>query len=203
MNSQGRFRLLRFALVILTFCSVVAIGAVYTVHSSTPASAASCPTTCGSYTVAGLGARKQAILNNGGNTLDMAVAMEETENMQANYTYGDGKTGDAANFGIFKQNWYMLRTSVPQYESYGSSAWNAGAALNSNLNWDIQCLHDGQNHYGIYNWFAGHRDGPSGLSNPGTTDINNYRNAIYWIQSQINNGHQTDNVRFWVNIPAI
>jgi hypothetical protein len=202
MNSQGRFRLLRFALATLTFCSVAAICAVYTVRSTT-VSAASCPTTCGSYTVSGLGSRKQAILNNGGNTLDMAVAMEETSNMQANYAYGDGKTGDAANFGVFKQNWYMLRTSVPQYESYGSSAWNAGAALNSNLNWDIQCLHDGQNHYGIYKWFAGHRDGPSGLNNPGTTDINNYRNAIYWIQSQINNGHQKDDVRFWVNIPAI
>jgi hypothetical protein len=203
MKKQGRFQLFRLLAIALTFCSVASVCAIYTFHSSTPARAASCPTTCGSYTVSGLGSRKQAILNNGGNTLDMAIAMEETENMQATYAYGDGKSGDAANFGIFKQNWYMLRTSVPQYEPYGPSAWNAGAALNNNLNWDIQCLHDGQNHYGLYNWFAGHRDGPTGLSNPNTTDINNYRNAIYWIQSQINNGHQTDNVRFWVNIPAI
>lgn len=32
----------------------------------------------GSYTVPGLGARKQAILNAGGNTLDLAIAMLET-----------------------------------------------------------------------------------------------------------------------------
>lgn len=43
----------------------------------------------GSYTVAGLGSRKQAILNAGGNTLDLAIAMLETETMQTNYPYGN------------------------------------------------------------------------------------------------------------------
>lgn len=42
----------------------------------------------GSYTVSGLGSRKQAILNAGGNTLDLAIAMLETENMQTDYAYG-------------------------------------------------------------------------------------------------------------------
>jgi hypothetical protein len=42
----------------------------------------------GSYTVGGLGSRKQAILNAGGNTLDIAIAMLETENMSTGYTYG-------------------------------------------------------------------------------------------------------------------
>lgn len=42
----------------------------------------------GSYTVSGLGLRKQAVLNAGGNTLDIAIAMLETENMQATYAYG-------------------------------------------------------------------------------------------------------------------
>jgi hypothetical protein len=32
----------------------------------------------GSYTVSGLGARKQAVINNGGNSLDLAIAMLET-----------------------------------------------------------------------------------------------------------------------------
>ena len=203
MKSQQYFQFRRSLLVMLIFCSVAAIGLISVVRSSHPANAASCPTTCGSYTVSGLGARKQQILNTGGNTLDLAVAMEETETMQATYPYGDGKTGDAANFGIFKQNWYMLRTSVPQYESYGPDASDSGAALNNNLSWDIQCIHYGQSHYGTSTWFAGQRDGQSGISNPNTTDINNYRNAIYWIQSQIDSGHQTDDVRFWVTIPAI
>ena len=28
---------------------------------------------------------------------------------------GDGKTGDSTNFGIFKQNWYMLRHSASEF----------------------------------------------------------------------------------------
>lgn len=42
----------------------------------------------GEYTVPGLGSRKQAILNAGGNTLDLAIAMLETEQMSTDYTYG-------------------------------------------------------------------------------------------------------------------
>ncbi len=42
----------------------------------------------GSYTVGGLGSRKQAILGAGGNTLDLAIAMLETERMTTDYTYG-------------------------------------------------------------------------------------------------------------------
>jgi hypothetical protein len=46
----------------------------------------------GSYTVSGLGARKQAVISAGGNVFDIAIAMLETENMKTDYTYGDGKT---------------------------------------------------------------------------------------------------------------
>lgn len=42
----------------------------------------------GSYTVPGLGSRKQAILKAGGNTLDIAIAMLETETMLTDYAYG-------------------------------------------------------------------------------------------------------------------
>lgn len=42
----------------------------------------------GSYTVSGLGTRKQAILKAGGNTLDLAIAMLETDNMGTDYVYG-------------------------------------------------------------------------------------------------------------------
>ena len=154
MGSKGRFQTTRFVFIALTFCCIATFSTLNMTRSSTVVRAASCPSTCGSYNVPGLGARKQQILNTGGNSLDLAIAMMETETMQANYTYGDGKSGDAANFGIFKQNWYMLRTSVSQYQSYGSGSYNAGAALNSNLSWDIQCLHTSQNHYGLYKWFG-------------------------------------------------
>ena len=159
----------------------------------------------GSYSVSGLGSRKQAVLNNGGTVLDLAIAMLETERMTTDYTYGDGKSGDAANFGIFKQNWHMIRQSVSQYSGYGANEYNAGAALNSNLGWDIQIRHAAHNKWGEYTWFAGHRNGETGLGNPNTQDIANYRNAIYWIRDQINSDsrYRTDDTRFWVNVPPI
>ena len=64
---------------------------------------------CGVYQVSGLGSNKQKVTSCGGNTLDLAIAMLETEDMSTNYAYGDNKSYDAANFGIFKQNWGMLR----------------------------------------------------------------------------------------------
>jgi hypothetical protein len=118
----------------------------------------------GHYTVSGLGARKKAILNAGGNTLDLAIAMLETESMTTNYAYGkdycysdfppllflplllirlrllrirtntcigDNKRDDAANFGLFKQNWGMLRVCATRAGFAGQSTadWNNGAKL--------------------------------------------------------------------------
>lgn len=56
---------------------------------SLAAAAFAAPGDRGHYTVSGLGARKQAILNAGGNTLDIAIAMLEDEHMQTNYKYGE------------------------------------------------------------------------------------------------------------------
>jgi hypothetical protein len=186
--------------------TTAAVGVV--AFTGTPASAISaCPSgmSCGYYTVGGLGASKSAVRNAGGTSLDLAIAMLETDTMTTNYTYGDGKTGDAANFGIFKQNWYMIRQAVSQYSGYGANEWNAGAALNSNLSWDIQVRHAAQSKWGEYTWFAGHRNGQTGLSNPNTQDIANYRTAVYWIQSQINSSstYLSDDTRFWVSVPPI
>jgi hypothetical protein len=85
----------------------------------------------GSYAVPGLGARKGQVLAAGGTTLDLAIAMLETENMGTDYDYGDNKDFDAANFGIFKQNWYMLRQCASGAGFVGQSPeeWNNGALL--------------------------------------------------------------------------
>lgn len=83
----------------------------------------------GSYTVGGLGARKSAIRAAGGDSLDLAIAMLETDNMGTDYTYGDGKSGDSANFGVFKQNWFMLYTCSSVFSGQGSGDWKNGAKL--------------------------------------------------------------------------
>ena len=53
------------------------------------------------------------------------------DNMQTNYAYGDNKQNDSANFGIFKQNWIMLRSACSKFKGQTQSQWNNGAALKS------------------------------------------------------------------------
>lgn len=54
-------------------------------------------------------------------------------------------------------------------------------------------------------WFSGHRNGASGLANPGTEDIKTYQTAVQWIQEQIDSDskYQSDDTRFWVDVTAI
>lgn len=42
----------------------------------------------GNDTISGLGARKKALIEAGGNTRDLAIAMLETKTMTTDYTYG-------------------------------------------------------------------------------------------------------------------
>ncbi|MCD0444023.1 hypothetical protein LO763_10350 [Glycomyces sp. A-F 0318] len=166
-----------------------------------------CPSNaeCGSYAVSGLGQRKQQIIAYGGTTLDLAIAMLETDTMTTNYAYGDNKTYDAANFGIFKQNWHMLRNSCSWFTGQSINDWNNGALLNSDLGADLYCRHQAQSHYGEYTWFAGHRNGETGLNDPGTDDIDKYRTAVYWIKGRLesDSANLSNDTRFWVDVEAI
>ncbi|KAF1801931.1 hypothetical protein V8B55DRAFT_1475433 [Mucor lusitanicus] len=159
----------------------------------------------GHYTVSGLGKRKQQILKNGGTTLELAIAMLETEDMTTKYVYGDGKTQDSANFGIFKQGWFMLRTSVAEFKKYGPSDYNKGAVLNAHLAKDIKTRQASQAHFGLDKWFAGHRNGETGINNPYTQDIQNYKDGVYWIKAQLesNKKYLSDDTRFWVYVQPI
>lgn len=51
----------------------------------------------GSYSVDGLGSRKQEILNAGGGTLDLAIAMLESDNMGTDYAYGQFAPSDSSH----------------------------------------------------------------------------------------------------------
>jgi hypothetical protein len=167
----------------------------------------------GKETIAGLGARKRQLYQAGGTDRDVAVAMLETLHMStADYLLGDvdgigrPKTGDAANFGIFKQNWMMIRQTVPQFMGLGPGDWTRGGALNMDLRLDVDTLHESQLRYGLAGpWWAGHRNGATGLAKPETSDIVNYRHAVENIQRRIiaNPAYRTDNTRLWVYVPPI
>ncbi|KAF1802151.1 hypothetical protein V8B55DRAFT_1477472 [Mucor lusitanicus] len=136
----------------------------------------------GHYTVSDLGKRKQQILKNGGATLELAIAMLETEDM-TNYVYGDGKTQDSANFD-----------------------YNKGAVLNTDLAKDIKSRQESQAYFGLDKRFAGHRNGETGINNPNTQDIQNYKDAgVYWIKAQIESDQKylRDDTSFWVYVQPI
>ena len=42
---------------------------------------------------------------------------------------GDNKSGDSANFGVFKQNWGMLRQYCSNFKGQTAEDSNNGAAL--------------------------------------------------------------------------
>jgi hypothetical protein len=193
---------------LLTFSAFLSIFSIFLSIPIPTHAATNCPpgASCGSYTIPNLGMRKQQILKSGATTLDLAVAMLETNTLQAGfYPYGDGKTNDATNFGVFKQNWYMLRNACSSFSGRLPTQYNSGAILNSSLSTDITCLNQSQHFYGTTIWFAGERYGQTGLRNPNSPDITRYKTAVYWIQNQLtsNSTNLSNNTRFWVVVPSI
>jgi len=181
----------------------------------------------------GLAVRKTALRSNGGNLLDMAVAMLETDTMDAHdYPDRDDKPpGDASCFGIFKQNWGLIRTSgampsVPGPPLPGKPLpgldkidWPRGRELNDDLKLDVDVLHASQTQLGLNKWFAAHRQGERGrkafeaAARGSTTaeqrgflsDIADYQNAVEWILDQLTHDPalQTDDRKVFVQVPAV
>jgi hypothetical protein len=182
-------------------------GAGQTVSSgsgSSSSSSGSCPSSlscpsgisCGCYTVSGLGTNKQALRSAGASQYQLASAMMETELMNTSYTYGDGKSGDGFNAGREKMN-YWEATQAGVGRGSTSAFWNYCVSASG----DVSTWNAVKSHWGSLYW-AVHRDGQSGQSNPNTTDIKNFKAANDWTNNQIGS-HLTDNVRFWCTIPAI
>jgi hypothetical protein len=164
----------------------------------------SCPSgiKCGCYTVSGLGANKKSYTAAGADRRFLASAMMETEKMDTNYTLGDGKSGDAFNAGAAKQNWGMMRQCHAAWKNLTANDYSNSTAMNSNKSLDVQVYNECRSYWGDQKFFAGHRNGSSGLSNPNTQDINNFISGYTWGYNQLS-GHESDDVRFWVDIPAI
>ena len=75
----------------------------------------------GSYTFAGLGARKKQVTAAGADSFNLAIAMLETEKMDTSYPYDDKKQNNAANFGIFGQNWGVAPRLLRKVQRAGSN----------------------------------------------------------------------------------
>jgi len=157
----------------------------------------------GTETIAGYGDKKKKVTAAGGNALDLAVGMLEGP-LDTSYPYGDNKQGDAANFGIFKQNWEMIRKARSEWSSLTANDYKTGEKLNKDLNLDVDTLHKSQKRLGMDLWYAGHRAGSSGKTTDQT--VKDYRAAVEWIRDQINKDFakfSTDNTRIWVDVTPI
>ena len=164
----------------------------------------SCPgnATCGCYSVNGLGANKCKLLNAGAEVYMLASAMMETENMDGDsYAEGDNKSGDAYNSGTCKQNWGMMRVCYDPWTQYGANDYQISRPMRTDAALDVAVYSACRSYYGS-SWWAGHRNGSSGLQNPNTQDIQEFKQAMDWTSERIQ-GHETDDIRFWVDVAAI
>lgn len=179
------------------------------VSGGSSSSGAKCPTSlqcpsgmrCGCEIVSGLGKNKQAYLDAGANLDFLASAMKETKKMDTNYAYGDNKTGFAFNAGATKQNWRMMKQCHSIWKYYGEKDFAISAELNRSRHLDVQVYKECRAYYGD-KWFAGHRWGQSGLDGKYAEDVKRFKAAHEWTKNLLKN-HQTNDVRFWVDIPPV
>ena len=176
---------------------------------------------------------KSAIRTAGGGTLALAIAMLEDKHLDAqphsDYPFGDRypdgrpKTGDAANFGVYKMDWYMIQQCSAARPIIGdrpaSYVWqSAGARINSDPKlathilleamriWSTEAPNPGSPKAG--NFWAGHRWGETGLKNlPGTNwkDILRYYRSVQAIKAKCDADATvwTSIIRYWVEVPPV
>ena len=161
------------------------------------------PSPLDSYTVPGLGQRKAELLSAGATHMDLAVAMLESDHMQPTPN-ADNKIEDSANFGVFNQNWFMLRHFSSQFTGQTTADWKNGFVLNNDLKADIKSLHDVIAAVGVEKWFAGQRNGQTGFEEQSVSDdIATYTTAIKYIQCWLEDGHLNDDQRVIYNVQHI
>ena len=119
------------------------------------------------------------------------------------YPYGDvlpdgtPKTGDSANFGLFKNNWYMLRTYCSKFAGQGEGDWNNGAVLNTDPASTIACQHEmiqklGRDEFNVQHRGAG-----------GAAGGQDYGNAVQFIVDFLNQGHMSDDEVTYYNLHPV
>ncbi|KAL8947911.1 MAG: hypothetical protein Q9222_005848, partial [Ikaeria aurantiellina] len=82
------------------------------------------PFTCDNPSVTS--AAKQVLTAAGAQSIDIGIAMLENGcAFTAAYTAGNGKSGDSAELGVYRNNWYMLRTYCDHFSGAGPDEWQS------------------------------------------------------------------------------
>ncbi|KAL8689858.1 MAG: hypothetical protein Q9218_004567, partial [Villophora microphyllina] len=70
-------------------------------------------------------AGKQALEQAGAQSVDIAIAMLENGcAFVATFGIGNGKTDDSAEIGVYRNNWYMLRTYCDHFKGAAKGDWS-------------------------------------------------------------------------------
>ena len=69
-------------------------------------------------------AGKQNLINAGAQSTDLAIAMLENGcAFTGAFAAGNGKVKDAAELGVYRNNWYMLRTYCDHFKNASPDDW--------------------------------------------------------------------------------
>jgi hypothetical protein len=98
----------------------------------------------------------------------------------------------------------MMRQAHPAWRTLGPADYKTGEVLNTDRVLDMTVLHESKAYFGDL-WWAGHRNGSTGLANPNTDDIKNFKAVMDWTDQQLARDpmYLTNNVRFAVDVGAI
>ncbi|KAL8827863.1 MAG: hypothetical protein Q9170_006845 [Blastenia crenularia] len=110
-------------------------------------------------------AKKSDLHSKGATAQDLAISIMETGCAFSGtaYPYGDQtpdgkpKTDDAANFGLFKNNWGNIRRYCSKFKGQTQDQWENGAELNTDDAEAIKCQHEQMEAQGIDAWFETQR----------------------------------------------
>ncbi|KAI4251807.1 MAG: hypothetical protein LQ352_004653 [Teloschistes flavicans] len=72
----------------------------------------------------GAAAGKQALIGSGATSTDIAIAMLENGcAFHAAFPAGNNKADDSAELGVYRNNWYMLRTYCNRFQGASPGDW--------------------------------------------------------------------------------
>ncbi|KAI4245680.1 MAG: hypothetical protein L6R42_010128 [Xanthoria sp. 1 TBL-2021] len=109
---------------------------------------------------------KQALIDYGAQSVDIAIAMLENGcAFHAAYPAGNNKPDDAAELGVYRNNWHMIREYCDHFQGAGPSEWQSrGQELHDDVGLATQCQRQLFSKLGADKFFGLQR---GGLSNQG------------------------------------
>ncbi|KAI4201784.1 MAG: hypothetical protein LQ346_002095 [Caloplaca aetnensis] len=148
-------------------------------------------------------ARKKELVNMGADAQDLAIAIMETGCRLSGtvYPFGDVtpdgklKTGDSANFGLFKNNWGTIRRHCTSFQGKSQDEYRDGAVLNTNDKAAVKCQHQQMSALGSQRWFENQR----GVGYGGAE----YAKAIAYVADYLKQGHMDDGMVTYYTLHAV